>query len=452
MAINGFYLLPHPPIVVPEVGGAEVKKIQSTYNSMNEIGKDVKEKNPDTIILISPHGSMFRDAISLLYEESIDGDLANFRAPDVSFQKKINLQLTDRIFDFANENNISVVKSSKRNLESKNAPFKLDHGATVPLYFIEKHYKDYDIVHITYAPLENNELYDFGKIIQKGAQDFNAILIASGDLSHRLKEEGPYDFHPAGRKFDKEILSLLESGDTKSILSMDKSLIQNAGECGMRSILILLGAMDDCKFKGELLSYEGTFGVGYGVMKFNVYENSKKASSSSNNPYVKLARDNLTHFLNTGKSLKEIPNYVTDEMQSKKKGVFVTLHKGQCLRGCIGTILPTTDSIYEEIIRNSVSAGIYDPRFREVEKDELKDISFSVDILDSPEPVSIDDLNPKQYGIILNSGSKRALLLPNLEGVDTVDKQVAITKQKAGIKEDEDFTIERFKVTRFEEN
>ena len=451
LAINGFYLLPHPPIVIPEVGGQEVDKIQSTYNSMEEIGKDVKEKSPDTIILITPHGSIFKDAISLLYEESVNGNLGDFGAPQVQFKKNIDLELTDRIVDLAEKYNISVVQSNRKMLESHNSSFKLDHGAMVPLYFIDKYYIDYNIVHITYGLLDDKDLYEFGRILHEAARDFNAILIGSGDLSHRLKETGPYDFHSAGAKFDEEILNLLESGDKEAILSMDNNLIENAGECGMRSILILIGAMDNYEFRGQLLSYEGTFGVGYGVMIFHIEENKKEEAFVNLNPYVRLARDNLTHFLNTGKILEEAPSYITNDMKTQKKGVFVTLYKAGNLRGCIGTIFPTTDSIYEEIIRNSIESGLYDPRFMEVNKDELKDITFSVDILDSPEPTTIGDLDPKQYGIILSSRGKRGLLLPNLEGVDTVEYQVEITKQKAGIKEDERFTIERFKVTRYEE-
>lgn len=446
MSINDFYLFPHPPIVVPEVGGREVEKIQDTLNSMDLLGREIGEKLPDTIILVSPHGSMFKDAISLLYEKSVSGNLGDFRAPQVKFEKEIDLELTDKIYDLADRENISVVKTNKNLLESYNSHFTLDHGAMVPLYFIDKYYRDYNIVHITYAPLKEDKLYNFGKIIQRAAEDFNAIFIASGDLSHRLKDSGPYDYHPAGEEFDKEILDLLQAGDKKSILNMDKNLIQNAGECGFRSILILLGAMDNLDFKGELLSYENTFGVGYGVMKFKTQEKSKEV-----NPYVRLARDNLTHFLKTGENLKEIPSYVTEKMKTEKKGVFVTLHKGGNLRGCIGTFLPTTDSIYDEIKRNSIESGLYDPRFRDVKIYELDDIHFSLDILDRPEPANIEDLDPKEYGIILTSGRKRGLLLPNLEGVDTVEEQMGITKQKAGIREDENFSIERFKVTRFEE-
>lgn len=452
LAVNSFYLLPHPPIIIPDVGGEEVKKIQATYDSMKQIGREIGEKSPDTIILISPHGNMFRDAISLLYEESVAGNLGDFGAPQVEFNKNINLQLTDKIVDLAEKHNIPVVQSNKKMLESYNATFKLDHGAMVPFYFIDQYYKDYNILHITYGPLKDGDLYKFGKLIQQATKDLNVSIIASGDLSHRLKDSGPYDYHPDGPKFDTRILSLLESGNKDSILNMNKNLIANAGECGMRSILILIGAMDSYKFKGQLLSYEGTFGVGYGVMKFHIDENPKEETSNKSNPYVRLARDNLSHFLNTGNILEDIPSYVTHNMRTEKKGVFVTLYKDGNLRGCIGTIFPTTNSLYEEILRNSIEAGLYDPRFMDVKKDELKEISFSVDILDRPEPAIISDLDPKQYGIILSSRGKRALLLPNLQGVDTVEEQVEITKQKAGIRKDEDFTIERFKVTRFEED
>ena len=446
MAIKGFYLFPHPPIVVPEVGKDEVKKIQLTYDSMDSLAKEIGEKAPKTIILISPHGTMFRDAISLLDGEYVSGDLGQFGASSVEFNKKINEELTHSIYDLAMENNISVVKADKDFLRLHGGSFKLDHGTLVPLYFIDKYFRDYNIVHITYAPLSDSELYKFGTLIYEAAQNTDAILIASGDLSHRLKDSGPYGYNPDGPVFDKKILNLLELGDVDSILHMDKSIIQNAGECGMRSILILLGALKNIDFKGQLLSYENTFGVGYGVMKF------ESTHINLDNPYVRLAKDNISHYLTTGKTLDKIPDYVTDKMKNEKRGVFVTLYKDGSLRGCIGTIFPTTASIYEEIIRNSIQAAIYDPRFRKVEIHELKDLVYSVDVLDSPEPATMDDLDPKNYGIILTSGHKKGLLLPNLEGVDRVEDQVKITKSKAGIEEGEKFSIERFKVTRYEEN
>lgn len=412
---------------------------------MDLLSQEIGAKSPKTIILISPHGSMFRDSISLLYEESVLGDLGGFSAPDIKFNKKIDKDLTDKLYDLSMERNIPIVKSNKSSLKSYSSTFELDHGAMIPLYFIDKYYKDYNIVHITYAPLENSKLYEFGKLIKEATKDSNTVLIGSGDLSHRLKDSGPYGYHPDGPIFDKKVLDFLQIGDKEALLDMDKTLIQNAGECGMRSILILIGAMDDYDFKGQLLSYEDTFGVGYGVMKFDL-------NSEKENPYVRLARENLSHYLKTGTPLNIVPSYITDEMKIEQKGVFVTLYKHGALRGCIGTIFPTTNSIYEEIIRNSIEAGISDPRFKSVEMDELKDISFSVDILDSPKAAKLEDLDPKKYGIILSTRFKKALLLPNIQGVDTVEEQIQITKDKAGIRQNEKFNIESFKVTRYEGN
>lgn len=271
MSIEGFYLLPHPPIVIPEVGRGEEEKIKETYESLETVAKEIKEISPDTIILVTPHGTMFRDAISISYGENIHGNLSDFGVGNVSMDIDIDLSLTDKIYEMAENRNIPVIKSTSSLLNEYDASFYLDHGAIVPLYFINKLYTNYKIVHITYAPIKNQKLYEFGKIIKEAVEKMEnkAVFIASGDLSHRLKDSGPYDYHPDGEKFDKEILNLLSRGKTEEIFNMDESLIENAGECGMRSIRILLGALHDMGFKGTLLSYENTFGVGYGVMNFD---------------------------------------------------------------------------------------------------------------------------------------------------------------------------------------
>jgi AmmeMemoRadiSam system protein A/AmmeMemoRadiSam system protein B len=464
MNINGFYLMPHPPIVIPEVGKGEELKISETSKSMDAIGKQISEKKPKTIIIVTPHGTMFQDAVALAYEDSVHGDLSNFRAPAVSMNLSINKQLTNKIYERAMEEDIPVIMATKELLSKFNASLAIDHGTMVPLYFVNKYYRDYRLIHITYAPLSDIELYKLGKVIAKAAEetDENIVFIASGDLSHRLKEDGPYDFSPFGEKFDKGFLEHLKNGDVVGAFNMDKETVCSAGECGRRSVLVMLGALEGLKFSGELLSYEGTFGVGYGVMRFNVTgENAsalkeledirnksyaKKLNQSDS--YVKLARESLTTYLKSGEELEDIPDYVTDEMKNTRRGVFVSLKKNGELRGCIGTILPTTNSIAEEIIRNAVEAGVNDPRFYSLEEVELPDLDISVDVLYEPEPTTRDQLDPKEYGVIVRSRGKSGLLLPNLEGVDSIEEQLSIALRKAGIKESEDYAIERFKVVR----
>jgi AmmeMemoRadiSam system protein A len=138
-------------------------------------------------------------------------------------------------------------------------------------------------------------------------------------------------------------------------------------------------------------------------------------------------------------------------MMEERAGVFVSLKKHGQLRGCIGTIAPTCPCIADEIIQNAISAGTKDPRFSPVRESELDDIVYSVDVLGEPEPVDdVSQLDVIRYGVIVSSGYKRGLLLPNLEGVDTVEQQVEIARQKAGIGRNEDYSLERFEVIRHE--
>ncbi|MCC5912703.1 MAG: AmmeMemoRadiSam system protein A [Clostridiaceae bacterium] len=468
MSLQGFYLLPHPPIVLPEVGQGAQEKISATSNSLHTIGKEIAGKSPGTIILVTPHGTMFEDAIALSYEEEIYGDLKDFGVPNVSMKLPIHKSLTSRIYELAYNEGISVEMATNSLLNEYNTSLFLDHGAIVPLYFINKYYSRYKLVHITYTALSDIDLYKLGIEINKAVEELkeDAIIIASGDLSHKLKEEGPYEYSVFGEKFDAEFLHHLQKGDVKGVFSMDEELICNAGECGRRSIAILLGALEGKKFNGELLSYEGTFGVGYGVMKFHVisegaskleelqglrraiYEERKQGS----HPYVRLARESLTTYLGSGEELKQLPDYVTDEMKNTARGVFVSLKKHGDLRGCVGTVFPTKSNVANEIISNAVEAGLFDPRFYEVEKEELMDIVFSVDILTEPEAASKEELNPREYGVIVSSKGRTGLLLPDLEGVDTVEEQVSIALQKAGIESSEEYEIQKFKVIRYKEN
>ncbi len=461
--ITAYYTMPHPPIIVPEVGRGEEKKIQSTYDACESVGKEIAELKPDTIIVITPHGTMFSDAISLSFESSISGSLKQFRAPEVSMNFDIDLDLTLRIMDKSDENDIPTAKITRNFIKKYGREYELDHGTIVPLYFIGNKYSTFKLVHITYGGLSPMQLYRFGKVIKEAVEESNknVVFIGSGDLSHRLKDEGPYDYSPFGEKFDKEIISLLTKGDVAGVFNINSEMIENAGECGLRSYYIMLGAMAGNDIKGELLSYEGTFGVGYAVMKFELEssdrdilseitkEKRKKYIERTNNEdvYVRLARESLTHYLIEG-NFMEVPNYVTEEMINSKRGVFVSLKKFGALRGCIGTIFPVTDSIAEEIMRNAIEAGEGDPRFSAVSEGELEDIVFSVDVLTEPIEASIEELNPKRYGVVVRSGRKTGLLLPDLEGVNTVEEQISIVLKKASISTNEKYSIEKFEVIR----
>lgn len=172
-------------------------------------------------------------------------------------------------------------------------------------------------------------------------------------------------------------------------------------------------------------------------------------NQKTKDPCVLLAVASYEHYVKTGERIrlpKDLPEWLTD----RKAGAFVTLHMEGNLRGCIGTIFPTQDSLAEEIIENAISAAAYDPRFLPVTEKELARITCSVDVLMEPEDItSLEELDPSVYGVIVSDGKhRRGLLLPMLEGIDTAEEQVAIARRKAGIRPGEAIHLQRFQVVR----
>lgn len=463
--ILGYYVMPHPPIIIPEVGKGEEKKAKKTIDACYKISEEIEKMKPDTIIVITPHGPLFKDAIAIRDKDELTGSFESFGVEKVTMKLYGNRALTNAIFINAHGEGIPTILIDKKREEIYDIEEKLDHGAMVPLYFVNKNYNNYKLVHITYGLLHDTELYRFGEIIKEVVEksNFNAVVIASGDLSHKLSPDGPYGYMEEGKIFDEKIISLLEKGNVEEIFCLDKGIAEKAGECGLRSFYILLGIINGKDFSGNTLSYEGPFGIGYGVMKLNVNDESPKENviekvkkrkkeeierrRQEESPHVKLARESLEGFINTGEYI-EVPSYISDGMLREKRGVFVSLKKDGELRGCIGTIAPTTDNVAEEIIRNAVEAGGMDPRFNPVVKEELDCITYSVDEIMPGEKCEKKDLDPKKYGVIVRSGYKTGLLLPDLDGVDTVEEQLNIALRKAGIDQNEEYTIERFEVIR----
>jgi AmmeMemoRadiSam system protein A len=169
---------------------------------------------------------------------------------------------------------------------------------------------------------------------------------------------------------------------------------------------------------------------------------------SAMHPLTALAKETVETFVREGKR-PSLPQELTTEMK-EKAGVFVSIHKRGALRGCIGTFEPQEKSVAGEIITNAISSATRDPRFPPIEPGELKDLDYSVDVLTSPEPVADEShLDPKRYGVIVEAGWRRGLLLPDLEGVDNVEYQIDICRQKGGINQDEPVKLYRFEVKRY---
>ncbi len=459
MALVGTFIVPHPPLIVPEVGRGEETKVKKTIQSYHEVAKRIAELKPDTIIITTPHSILYSDYFHISPGKKAKGNFGGFRAKDVSFQVEYDEEFVRALEACAERDGVEAGTLGEKNPE-------LDHGTMVPLYFINQYYKEYQLVRIGLSGLSLPLHYRLGKCIEKTAEKLNRriVFVASGDLSHKLKEDGPYGFAEEGVDFDRQIVEAMKEGDFLKLLEFTPDLCEAAAECGLRSFIIMAGALSGKAVEANFLSYEGTFGVGYGVCEYKItgeadnrnfdeiFTQKQRALArelqKQEDPYVHLARHSLETYISTGQ-YAALPDGLPEEMMTRKAGVFVSLKKHGSLRGCIGTISPVTESIAKEILRNAVSAAAEDPRFAPVTEDELEELIYSVDVLSPAEPIgSMEELDVKRYGVIVSSGRKRGLLLPNLEGVDTIEQQIAIAKKKAGIYDNEKVSLERFEVVR----
>ena len=291
------------------------------------------------------------------------------------------------------------------------------------------------------------------------------MFVASGDLSHKLQSYGPYGFAAEGPQYDERIMDVCSRAAFGELFDFEESFCEKAAECGHRSFVIMAGAFDGLSVKAAQLSHEDVTGVGYGICTFYPGEPDEgrhflaqylvkaseklSAARAQEDPYVQLARKTVEMYVRD-RVRPEVPEDLPPEMLKTRAGAFVSIHEHGKLRGCIGTIAPVRSCVAQEIIDNAVSASTRDPRFDPITADELEWLEISVDVLGEAEPIaSPAELDVKRYGVIVTKGTKRGLLLPDLDGVDTVEQQIAIAKSKAGIADwDKKVQLERFEVVR----
>ncbi len=459
-------LTPHPPIILPEVGGPDTAQAQRTVDGMRRLAQIFAEARPDTIVVISPHGPVFSDTIAITGLPTVEGDLRQFSAA-VSMEFSNDLGLAERIVNRAKLRGVSTALIEPSVFSRLRAPRRLDHGTMVPLYYVLQAVSGFRVVPVAMGMDTPDRLYMFGMALREAVEEGEGrvALIASGDLSHRLKPGAPAGYSPEGKVFDERLVEALGRMDVEAIARLDDRLVEAAGECGLRPIFMMLGALDGLEVDAEVHSYEGPFGVGYAVASFRPVEASENARRYddlvrglaekrtgrriSESPYVALARLAVEEYVRRRKVM-QAPEPLPEGME-RVAGVFCSIHKGGQLRGCIGTTEPVRANIAQEIISNAISAAMRDPRFESVEEDELDDLVYSVDVLSEPEPISgPDELDPKRYGVIVSHGVRVGLLLPDLDGVDTVEQQISIARRKAGMGEREPVELARFEVTRYE--
>jgi len=272
MPLQAAYIVAHPPLAIPEIGRGQEQAIAATTNAYRQVAERIVQHAPDTIIFISPHSAYYADWIYVA-SGNLSGDLGEFGAPDLRFNLPRDHHLSELIIKYAQQNQVPAGPVETR-------PRKLDHGLMVPLYFIEQARAElaprwqYQGVSIGGSALPPKELVEFGRSIVQGIerQDLHVVLVVSGDLSHKLKEDGPYGFDPAGPAFDEQFADIIKSGDLMGLATIDAKLARDSAECGLSGCVMLAGVLDELAEREgtvltpSLLSLEGPFGVGYGIV------------------------------------------------------------------------------------------------------------------------------------------------------------------------------------------
>jgi len=472
-------LMPHAPVLVPGVGGDRLADVAATVRAMATVARRAVAAQPETLVLVSPHSPRRPGAFGLWRTSQLRGSLEKFGSPE----DRVDLPL-DRTFADALE-----LEAARRGLHTWHIADKsLDHGAVVPLcYLVAAGWKGPTVILSLNYPGEGG-LEELGQAIAAVAEEQHRrmAIIASGDMSHRLTPAAPSGFHPDGRRFDEALIALLRQGAYREIERIDSHLEETAAEDAADSTRIAVTAAGYQTEGHEVLSYEGPFGVGYGVA---ILFESKSAGDSDSALALNRSRErerveisestrsrswlpkSLTHSEVLG-SLSDLPVVARCAVEAAlgagpkappfeaageltgRHGVFVTLHteKGK-LRGCIGSLAPTEKDLVEETWRLAVAAASHDYRFEPVTAAELPRMHFSVTVLGELEPVaSPAELNPAVYGVVVTAADgRKGVLLPDIAGIDSVAEQIAIARDKADIGSDEPVELQRFRADSFKE-
>ncbi|MCR5482373.1 MAG: AmmeMemoRadiSam system protein A [Clostridia bacterium] len=469
------YILPHPPIARPEVGKGEEKKMEKTLAGFREVAERICMDEPDTIIVISPHSIVFGDAFYIAGGNGGYGSMIKFKAPEVQVSYNYDTDLAEEILKLADEKGLPTVYNTE--VYKNGAAHIFDHGFVVPMSFVDEAYRKRGkekplVLRISPSFISDAASFSMGKVIERAAAHLGRRLcvLASGDLSHRVNENSPYGMTPEGAEFDRCVTEAMQDTSFEKFLNFEPQFVEAAAQCGLPGFILMAGALSYYRVSAELLSYEAPFGIGYGVCAYKCADECTLLARNTVEAYVRgnkrvgtssefienyAARETgeelFPDFAADGfRSHADYSNYMKapEWMKNMKAGCFVSIHKNGALRGCIGTISACYENIVKEIQYLAVQAATADPRFKPVSDFELDELDYKVDVLYEPEPASFEELNPYLYGVIVSSGGRRGLLLPNLEGVDTAGQQVAIALQKAGIGADEDYGLQRFRVER----
>jgi AmmeMemoRadiSam system protein A len=447
-------LMPHAPILVPGVGRDRLVQVRRTVSAMVKEAGHAVAANPDTVVLVSPHSPRRAGAFGIWRTPRLRGSLDQFGSPGDQVDLPSDRTFADRLEEEIDRRGLRTWRITGGDL---------DHGATVPLvYLVSAGWKGPTVI-VSLSDVGAGGVDELGQAIAATAQALHrrVAVIASGDMSHRLTPTAPSGYAPEGKRFDETFLGLLRRGAPAEIGRIDPAMQEAAAEDVVDSTRVALAATGYATKGHDVLSYEGPFGVGYGVAVLFERSDSgvtpqaavaEKAMLTEGAELPKVARCAVAAGFKHG---TDAPPFLALGELAEQHGVFVTVRTAAGeLRGCRGSPGPTQKDLVWETWHSAVAAAFHDHRFPPLHAQELPHLRFSVSVLGPLEPdVSPQELDPAIYGVVITAGDgRKGLLLPGLAGIGTVAQQLAGAREKAGIGPDEPVKIQRFTARSFEES
>ncbi len=448
-------LMPHAPILVQGVGRERLAEAKATAEAMATVAEHAVASRPDTIVLISPHSPRQPGAFGIWQTPRLRGSLASFGSPEDRVDLPLDQIFADRLIREAERRRLKTWGITRN---------PLDHGALVPLcYLVAARWSGPTVILSLNYPGEG-QLDELGQTIVATAQALHRriAIIASGDMSHRLTPSAPGGYHPDAHRFDEAFIARLRDGAFNRLQRIDATLQEEAGEDVLESTVVAVAAANYRTDGHKVLSYEGPFGVGYGVAILfepaagaTADAGGREEAAPSVSRYEDLpavARRAVQEALAHG---ADTPPFQAAGILAERRAVFVTLRtvKGE-LRGCRGRLAPKENDLVRETWQSAVAAAFHDFRFPPMTAAELPEVTFSVTVLGELEPVvSHESLDPAVYGVVVASvDGRKGVLLPAIAGIDSVKQQLAIARQKAGIDPEEWVKLQRFRAKSYKES
>jgi MEMO1 family protein len=443
MTISCCVLMCHAPIVVPDVAGHRARQCAETTHAMSEIAARICAHEPDVVVVISPHAPRHATRWGICTQSPLSGNFGRFGADHIGVTVPGAPQAASRLVPAARD-----LRLTTREIAGDN----LDHGTLVPLYFLRQAGWDGQTLLIALPQPGTRTEERMGQAIARAAEAAGErwIVLASGDMSHRLNPNAPAGYHPLAKEFDRTFKARIDAGDLRGACAIDPGLREIAAEDVIDSCAVAAGAVGYRSQGHRTYAYEGPFGVGYLEAVLHEETSPRGAHDYSElRPWplmLNIARSaisaRITH------NAYRPP--VLPKPWNNPQGVFVTLRKPDGgLRGCIGHVEPLFAGLAEEVADCAAAAATQDTRFARVAPSELPHLSIEVSLLSRPEPVNdITGLDPKRYGLVVSSGRARGVLLPNVPEVNTIEDQLRIAAAKGQLPPGRPWIIERFEVSK----